>query len=80
MKKFAAAVLSACILSATAFSSFPDQTSAAKTKGDINGDGKVNAADFLSWLKYFHGDEKNGEVTLFDINEDGKINIIDYIS
>lgn len=82
MKKLTTAILSLCLASAAVTSSFSvsNLSSAKSVKGDINGDGKVNAADFLSWLKYFHGDEKNGEVTLFDINEDGKINIIDYIS
>ncbi len=82
MKKLTTAILSLCLASAAVTSSFSvsNLSSAKSVKGDINGDGKVNAADFLSWLKYFHGDEKSGEATLFDINEDGKINIIDYIS
>ncbi len=80
MKKFTAAMLSACILSAAAFSSFPDQTSAAKTKGDINGDGSVNSADFLSVVKYFQGVTTDADKSLFDMNDDGKINIVDFVT
>ena len=53
MKKITAAMLSACILSAAAFSSFPDQTSAAKTKGDINGDGAIDGSDATMVLRAY---------------------------
>ncbi|WP_081850001.1 leucine-rich repeat protein [Ruminococcus sp. HUN007] len=78
MKKLTAAILSACLLSA-AVSSVPDQTFAAKTKGDINGDGKVNSTDLLSALKYLTGASANTDISSLDMNGDGKINIIDFI-
>ena len=54
-------------------------SSSSLTKGDVNGDNKVNSADALKILKYCVGTENlsQDETKAADVNGDGKINSAD---
>lgn len=49
----------------------------AGLKGDVNGDGKVNVADFTSVVNYICNEEYN---EIADVNGDGKVNVADATS
>ena len=49
--------------------------------GDINGDNKVNAADYLLIRKHIMGESLSGDrLNRADVNKDGKVNTKDYIA
>lgn len=50
--------------------------------GDVNGDGKISALDYVKIKNHIMGDKKiDGEIykTSADVNEDGKISALDYV-
>lgn len=57
-----------------------------RVPGDANGDGKINARDALSIIKYVSGQDVNVNMNNADVNGDGKVNtrdalvIIKYVS
>ena len=50
-------------------------------KGDVTGDGKVNAVDYLLLKKYVLGTAilTPEQLNRADVNEDGRINSVDYV-
>ena len=49
----------------------------ANTKGDLNGDSKVDIADAVTVLNAMAGDNPESK---YDVNEDGKVDIADFVS
>ena len=50
--------------------------------GDVNGDSKISALDYVKIKNHIMGDKKiSGEIykTSADVNEDGKISALDYV-
>ena len=60
----------------------PDSRRAnSDVKGDINGDGIVNAADVVSMVNYIMGKQSAGfNVSEADINKDGVVNVTDAVA
>ena len=52
------------------------QTEGDNQKADVNGDGKINAADVTAVMNVMSGDDYNQKA---DVNNDGKVNISDII-
>jgi hypothetical protein len=50
---------------------------ATSSKGDVNGDGKVNSTDLVKLAAHVKGKKKLSNTSKADINGDGKININD---
>ena len=53
------------------------QTEGDNQKADVNGDGKINAADVTAVMNVISG---NGNNQKADVNNDGKVNISDIIT
>ncbi|MCR5719999.1 MAG: leucine-rich repeat protein, partial [Lachnospiraceae bacterium] len=73
MKRLNAIILSICLASAAAVTSsiyVLNASHVGSLKGDVNGDGVVNATDFLLGLKYSQDDTKYNETTPIDENEE----------
>lgn len=54
---------------------------AARTRGDVNGDGKVTPIDYAMVKRFVLGKYRLSEIGLVaaDVNGDGRVNPIDYI-
>ena len=57
--------------------SYPVLKAFAGSKGDLNGDGKVDIADAVTVLNIMAAGEYNSAA---DINEDQKVDIADFVS
>ena len=63
----------------TVVASFEAEVVGDVLKGDVNGDGKINARDAMLALRYVAGEVGDGDVNLaaLDVNSDGKVNARD---
>ena len=51
-----------------------------KIMGDVNGDGKVNISDLVTYKKWLCGNDVEIDTEVSDLNADGKYNVIDLIA
>ncbi|MDT8718326.1 cellulase family glycosylhydrolase [Clostridium sp. 19966] len=56
-----------------------DKPGSNSLKGDLNGDGKVDASDVSLLKQYILNPSQNYDTTVLDMNNDGKVNVQDYI-